>query len=170
MATTTNYSWEIPDPFSATYQDLWGYTLNTLFGNMDSQFALRTLDMNFADYVLSRPVFKDYGEKVNSIGNITGAVTVDLSLGNHYEATLTGNVTFTFTNYSPTGNAMPIILYLKQDGTGGRTVTFPASWVWANGSAPSFTTTAGRTDEIVGITRNGGTSVSGSVRGLNYNI
>lgn len=111
-----------------------------------------------------------YVEQLNAAGNITGAVTSNFALGRHYSATLTGNVTFTFSNPGATGFAVPYIFYLKQDATGSRTVTWPASVKWPSSITPTLTTTAARTDELVLISRDGGTTYSGSIRGLNLNI
>lgn len=149
-------------------QDLWGGYLNSNFDILDTNLNLRTQACNFADYELSRPVLKDYAEKVNSAGNISGAVTVDLTLGNHYTATLTGNVTFTFSNPAPSGNACILRMTLIQDGTGGRTVTWPASVQWPGASAPTLTTTVAYRDEFVFITEDAGTRWTASVRGQNY--
>jgi len=56
-------------------------------------------------------------------------VALDVGVKNDYvcSGTLTGNITFTFTNAA---NGRQGLLAVKQDGTGGRTVTFtaPAGW------------------------------------------
>lgn len=58
---------------------------------------------------------------------------------------LTGNCTYTF----PTATAgKQFTLLQKQDGTGSRTVTWPASVRWAGGTAPTITATAAQTDII----------------------
>ena len=57
--------------------------------------------------------------------------------------TLTGNCTFTF----PTAvTGARIILKLTQDGTGSRTVTWPAAVKWAGATAPTLSTGAGKSD------------------------
>ena len=52
---------------------------------------------------------------------------------------MTGNVTFTFTAPS---NSRHVQVRMVQDGTGGRTVTWPASVKWASGTQPTWVTTA----------------------------
>ncbi len=66
---------------------------------------------------------------INARGNETGTVTVDLSLTTaHYqEMTLTGNITFVFSNPPADNKEIAFILDMTQDATGGRTVTWPAS-------------------------------------------
>lgn len=85
---------------------------------------------------------------VHDLGNITGATTVDLSLGSTFTASLTGNVTFTFTGYPAAGYIQDFELRLTQDATGGRTATWPASGKWPGGSAFVLTTAANALDHV----------------------
>jgi hypothetical protein len=80
--------------------------------------------------------------------NLTYASTIDLDWnnGNIQNVVLTGNATFTFANPLPTGNKYQI--FLTQDGTGSRTITWPSSVKWRGGTAPTLTTTASKTDII----------------------
>jgi hypothetical protein len=78
-------------------------------------------------------------------GNSSTALTVDWSAALAQKVTLTGNCTFTFSN--PVAGAV-YVLELWQDGTGSRTVTWPASVKWAGGTAPTLTTTANKMDLI----------------------
>lgn len=89
--------------------------------------------------------------KIVALGNITGAVDIDLSSGDIITATLTGNVTLSWVNLPPAGYVADIELRLTQDGTGSRTATWPASGKWPGGSAFVLTPTVGATD-IVGLT------------------
>jgi len=86
---------------------------------------------------------------VKALGNITGATALDFTdanvIRNQFSGTLTGNVTFAFTDPPA---PMMFHVVLTQDGTGGRTVAWPAAVEWLNGaSAPSMPTTAG--DEAI---------------------
>jgi hypothetical protein len=84
-------------------------------------------------------------------GNCTGAITIDWNAGNTQHCVLTGNVTFTFANGQSGANYR---LILKQDATGNRTVTWPASVRWGSGGSPSLTATASKSD-YVGFFYNG---------------
>lgn len=55
-----------------------------------------------------------------------------------------GNATFTFSNPPKAGTLITIVLI--QDGTGSRTVTWPATVKWTAGTAPTLTTTASKRD------------------------
>lgn len=63
-------------------------------------------------------------------GSGNGAVTIDWSLGNQYELTMTGNTTLTLSG-GKEGHTYTLIT--KQDGTGSRTLTWPASTIWPGG-------------------------------------
>lgn len=69
---------------------------------------------------------------------------VNWSSGGIHHIVLTANCTFTFSNLR---KAQTITLWLRQDATGSRTVTWPSNIDWS-GSAPTLTTTAAKTDEI----------------------
>lgn len=78
-------------------------------------------------------------------GNSGASDTIDWTVSNKQKSTLTGNCTFTFT--APPGPCS-LILKLVQDGTGSRTVTWPAAVHWSGGTAPTLTTTASKVDII----------------------
>jgi hypothetical protein len=97
--------------------------------------------------------------------NTSTTYTIDLADGSVQILTLTGNCTFTF----PTATAgQSFILLLKQDGTGGRTVTWPASVEWPGATAPTITSTASKMDKFV-FTADG-VNFYGSVAGQNYTV
>ncbi|TAH34279.1 hypothetical protein EYC59_03100 [Candidatus Saccharibacteria bacterium] len=91
---------------------------------------------------------------------------MDLANGNVFNLTLTGNVTFTFSG-ATSGKACAMSIYLKQDATGSRTVTWPAAAKWSGG-APTLSTAANATDIVVFETLNGGTTWFGSLVGTNF--
>jgi hypothetical protein len=78
-------------------------------------------------------------------GNSSTADTIDWGAGLKQKSTLTGNCTYTFT--APAGPCN-LLLRLIQDGTGSRTVTWPAAVKWSGGAAPTLTTTASAVDII----------------------
>lgn len=127
----------------------------TLTGNVD-----------VGDYVLSQAEIKDYGETVVTAN--TGAnYTVNLANGNVFELTLTASCTLTLSNPPATGRAGSVTLILTQDGSGSKTITWPASVKWSNATAPTLTTTAGGVDIIQLMTTNGGTTWRGFLAGNN---
>jgi FtsP/CotA-like multicopper oxidase with cupredoxin domain len=108
--------------------------------------------------LVEKAQLKNYSETLVSANSST-AYTVDLSNGNVFKITMTGNCTFTFSNPPASGKAGSFTLILVQDATGSRTATWPASVDWAGGTAPTLTTTASTgTDVLTFITTDGGTT------------
>lgn len=106
----------------------------------------------------------DYKEGVVT-ANTSTAYTISLASGTIQILTLTGNCTFTF----PTATAgRSFIMILKQDGTGSRTVTWPAAVKWPSGTAPTITSTASKSDKYI-FTADG-TNWIGSNAGQNYTL
>ena len=106
-----------------------------------------------------------YTEELVSASTST-AYTINLANGSVQYLTLTGNCTYTF----PTPAAgKSFTLVQKQDGTGSRTVTWPASVKWPAGTAPTITATASRADKFV-FTAIDSSSWLGSVAGQNYTV
>ena len=73
--------------------------------------------------------------------------TLDLSKGNIHDITMpAGNITIAISNEVA---GQVIYVSLTQDGTGSRTVTWFSTIKWADGSAPTLTTTASKRDLFV---------------------
>ena len=168
MPTSPNLGFTYPTPLDPATADVWGTTLNTLFLVLDSEAATKTIDQSFADFELSRPIMVDYGEKSQNISSSSGSVTFDMATANHAQLTLTENITtFTFSNWSPTGNVSGRLLKIVQDST-ARTITWPAAVKWAGGTAPVLSTGSGDIDLLVFISFDGGTTIFGSLYGQDF--
>lgn len=76
-------------------------------------------------------------------GSSGASLTVNWNDGNTQLITLTANCTLTFSNPKDGGR---YLLLLEQDGTGSRTVTWPSSVKWKQGTAPTLTTTSAHVD------------------------
>ena len=86
---------------------------------------------------------------------LTGATpAIDCTAGNFFEAGITSNTTFTFTNPPASGTAYGFTLKITLAGS--HTVTYPASVDWAAATAPD-TPASGETDLLVFTTVDGGT-------------
>lgn len=90
---------------------------------------------------------------------------LDLSVANVFDLTLNTNCTLSFTNVPSTvGRALTITVILRQDATGSRTVTWPASVKWQDssggntGSALTLWTAASAVNIIELSTVDGGTT------------
>ena len=80
-----------------------------------------------------------------NIGNLTGSTTVNCAAGSYLYGTLTGNVTATLSGGEYRGQE--IVVELRQDATGSRTITWPSNVKKAGGSLV-LSTPAGAVDIV----------------------
>lgn len=92
-------------------------------------------------------------------------VTFDLGTGAYrkHRVTLGGNRVLALSNV---GAGQAFIIALTQDGTGSRTVTWFSTIRWADGSAPTLTTTLNKRD-VLGFIQTGTDTYDGFVVGQN---
>ena len=139
--TSTAAELNIVDGVTSTATEL-NYNDITTLGTVQTSKTV-TADssgtVNCVDYIIQRPRFTDYAETVNALGDVGGGTdAIDISAGNVVTATVsTATQTFTFTNPSATGKACSFTLILTNGGS--QTVNWPSSVDWADGSAPSLT-------------------------------
>jgi hypothetical protein len=83
---------------------------------------------------------------------VAGVVTINCALGDYFTLSLGANVTsIVFTNLPASPIGATKMVEIVQDGTGGRTVVFPASFDWDNGTIPTVSSTAS-TKDLLAIT------------------
>src|SRR5258708_1029262 len=125
---------------------------------MTIKLSATRLDMGKAR--LDNAIRKDWVQSLNALGNVSGATSIDLSLGNIITATATAAVTWSVTNVpSTTSTSTSFTLILTN---GGRfTQTWMGSTTWRNGNTPTLSAVS--TDIITFFTNNNGTSWRGAV-------
>jgi hypothetical protein len=132
----------------------------TLPTSTDTLVGRATTD-TLTNKTLTNPTVTNYVETPFTANSST-AITIDLANGTVQIITLTGNATITM----PTATSgKSFIMFLKQDGTGSRTVTW-STVKWAGGTNPTITATASRQD-IYSFFADG-TNWYGVVVGQNY--
>ena len=110
---------------------------------------------------LTNPTVTNYTETLYT-ANTSTAITVSLANGTVQQLTLTGNATITM----PTATAgKSFIILLKQDATGGRSVTW-STVTWPGATAPTITGTASKQDIYSFFSD--GTNWYGTTIGQNY--
>jgi len=110
---------------------------------------------------LTNPTVTNYVETAFTANSST-AITLALTNGTVQIITLTGNATITM----PTAVAgKSFIMFLKQDATGSRTVTW-STVKWSGGTAPTITSTASKQDIFSFFSD--GTNWYGTTVGQNY--
>lgn len=115
----------------------------------------------------NQPYLVALREKEDALTIAANAITIDCDTATVFHITLNSNITtITFSNVPVAGRAFSIVLSIEADGT-PRTITWPASVKWPNNSAPSLTSTAGKTDTFVLYTYDAGTKWYAFVSGQN---
>lgn len=105
---------------------------------------------------------KAYREAVATLSIAAGILAIDVSAAPVSTVSLGSNITsITVTGWTAS-KATTHVLRLTQDGTGGRTVAWPAGWKWSYGVAPTMTATANKTDIVVLQSDDGGTTIYAS--------
>ena len=98
-----------------------------------------------SDYTINLPS--------TSIDTLTDGATItpDFSTNTNFTVTLGGNRTMANPSNMAVGQSGSI--FVVQDGTGSRTLSWGSYWDFINGTAPTLTTTAGAVDRIDYIVR-----------------
>lgn len=78
-------------------------------------------------------------------------ITPDFSASTNFSVTLGGNRTLANPTNMVAGQSGSI--FVSQDGTGSRTLAFGSYWDFANGAAPTMSTTANAVDRIDYVVR-----------------
>lgn len=116
-------------------------------------------NINMNNFVFSNASMKSYYETYNAMGSVASTGNLDYSLANYQSITLTGNVTLTPTNWPSTGNGASMTLFVTQDATGSRTLTFSSGTIKVpGGGGLVLSTTPNAVDEVLITTFNGGTT------------
>lgn len=110
---------------------------------------------------------KGGAETVSTITS-TASTTLNLNDGNVFNVTLNVATTaFTFTG-ATAARACSFAIYLRQNATGNRAVTWPASTRWAGGTKPTLSTAANAVDIVVFESIDNGATWYGSLVGLAF--
>ena len=106
-------------------------------------------------------------EAVEVVTSSSNSTTLDCRISNVFVHALTENTTFSFGDPPTAGTSYGMTVKITQDTT-PRTVTWPASVVWASGLSPNLSTGSGEVDIFVFFTHDGGTTWYGFTAGLDF--
>ena len=121
-------------------------------------------DVDAGGHALLRPTLRAARERAAAIADSGGTLAVDPEAASIRHAVLSGDRTLTLTAAAGAGEVYQSVrLYLKQDTTGGRLVTWPSSIRWAGGAPPTLSTAAGLVDVVHLGTLDGGQTWEGFV-------
>ena len=102
-------------------------TTNAIAAKLPLAGGSMTGDVDFDNNKVTDVTLENFQEVMASNTNVSGSVTVP-DATNNVSYTLTGNTTVTLpdTDELPAGTARTVTIFVKQDGTGGRTFTLAA--------------------------------------------
>lgn len=97
-----------------------------------------------------------------------GTLTLNLNTATVFDVALNANITtLTISNVQSSGRTSSFIIIFTADGT-ARSVTWPASFLWPSGTAPTITSTNGKKDVFTVFTVDGGTTWQAFISGQNF--
>ena len=98
-------------------------------------------------------LFSVNGSAYNTFGTLTDGATItpDFSTFTNFTVTLGGNRTLA--NPTNVTAGMSGVIYVIQDGTGSRTLSYGSNWKFAGNTAPTLTTTANAVDALFYVAR-----------------
>ena len=122
---------------------------NTVIDNSRVFFPLNTVDKQAAPTISA------------------GTLTIDLNTASVFAVSLNAAITsITLSNTQASGLTSSFVLIFTADGT-ARSVTWPASFDWPSGTAPTLTSTNGKKDVFVFFTYDAGTNWNSFIAGQN---
>ena len=125
IAGQDNSSQGFRDNFTAIKNNF--TTASTEITNLQANKASTDANTSFNDKVVSRATLKDTAETVYAHGTVSsGTLTLNHENGNFQTVTITGNVTFAFSNF-PTSGTLGRIILLTTVGARVTALTMPSA-------------------------------------------
>ena len=125
IAGQDNSSQGFRDNFTAIKNNF--TTASTEITDLQANKASTDANTSFNDKVVSRATLKDTAETVYAHGTVSsGTLTLNHENGNFQTVTISGNVTFAFSNF-PTSGTLGRIILLTTVGSGVSALTMPSA-------------------------------------------
>jgi hypothetical protein len=147
---------------SATYATIASLSSYATIASLSAYATLSTNtftgQQNYNSNILDKPRLQALRESYSSPTISSGTLTLDLSVANNFYTSLNAAITtLSITNVPASTMEAFFKLELTSDGT-ARAITWPGSFTWLSGSAPSVPSTNGAKTVLVAYTKDGGTS------------
>jgi hypothetical protein len=125
-------------------------------------------DSTFNGRNVTQLVLRNYGETVTNLGNVSGTVNFDLNIANVFVANMTGNCTFTVSNFLTGASTSSSFTVFLRNGSANLSVAWPLNFKFPNNLAPVRTVEAGKTDIWIFLSPDQGNTWYGNVALYNY--
>lgn len=106
---------------------------------------------SMTDATVTRATFTGNAQTTPVVVSYAASITVNCQLSNVFTTTLTGNITTTTLSNPQDGQT--INWFLTQDGVGGKTITWPASFRWPGSMSRTLSTAANAVDLLTATYR-----------------
>lgn len=143
---------------ASTYQPIGSYATtgaNTFSGTQ-----------SLAGNIVDKPRLQAARDTKTAPAISAGTLTLDLNTSNFFAVSLNAAITTLSVTNVPTGVVASFVLEFTADGT-ARAVSWPASFKFPSGTAPTLTTTSGKKDVFVVYTSDDGTTFDIVIAGQN---
>lgn len=104
---------------------------------------------------------------VVDLGDVAGAVDIDMSANVAYQLNATANIALNLTNPPASGNFIPVTLMMTRSSGSGATVSFAQTVNWLGGSNPPVLADVLTATASI-VSADGGVTYFGQVNGLSY--
>lgn len=136
-------------------------TLNVMYGNtgtVGTGTSYNFTCITTTAILVSSPYYVSRKNKtLTVVTSSSGAVDLDLSLGEYFSLTLTENISsMTFSNVPPASEGITFMFKIKQHASSAKTVTWPSSFKWADGNVGVVSTTLDAIDVFTATSFDGG--------------
>ena len=85
---------------------------------------------------------------ISAIGNTSGTITLNFATANNFSLTLNDNASNTLDTPTNLTAGQSGVIYITQDGTGSRTLSYHTNWDFAGGTVPTLSTAANAVDVL----------------------
>lgn len=97
---------------------------------------------------------------ISAIGNTSGTITLDFATANNFSLTLNANSSNTLATPSNITAGASGVIYITQDATGSRLLSYSSAWDFTGGTVPTLSTAANAVDCLVYAVRTTGSIVA----------
>lgn len=136
------------------------FTFNPFSNQLDIGGPLTASSISMSNGAINSAYFRGYTEQYGTVSISSGTLTLDLlGLNTVFRCTRNANIsTINITNAFSVSNAAQSFTLIFNANGSSYTITWPSSVKWPGGTAPTITTTNGRSDMFVFYTNNAGTT------------